>query len=66
MVQTSMFSSLNPAVELPATDLDLLATAALQCSTRLDQELLRKPGAPQDCSHLSIHSHHLSFLGADG
>lgn len=65
-----MSPSLNPAVELPATNLHPLATAALWCGTvgpiSSDQELLCKPGAPQDRSHLGIHVHHLSFLGAEG
>lgn len=63
-----MSPSLNPALELPATNLHSLATAALWCSgvglASLDQELLCKPGTLQDRSHLSIHIHYLSFLGA--
>lgn len=65
-----MSPPLNPAVELPATNLHPLETAALQCGSvgpaSLDQELVRKPGAPQDRSHLGIHIYHLSFLGAEG
>lgn len=66
----TMSSSLNPAMELPATNLHPLGTAALWCGSAgpasSDQEFLSKPRAPQDRSHLSIHIHHLSFLGTEG
>lgn len=64
-----MSLSLNAAMELLATNLYPLARAPLQCNSiglfSSEQELLCKPGAPQDCGHLGIHIHHLSFLGAE-